>query len=166
MAFGIGEGIAAAKLAFDAGAKALDESRRPNFEPDKLRTHLTAMQDHILSAQRALNEAEDENRQLRRQIEDMERVRDIHADMEFQNDGGFYIRKSERDAGNPVAYCSACYGDSKGTKLIPLRPTGDEGAYHCIIHTTLFKTKARLKDQKEQMTRMSIDNSRGGGPWS
>lgn len=150
MALGIGEGIAAAKLALDAGKLALDELRRPNSDSEKVRNHLIVLQDHILTAQRYLNEAEDENRQLRRQLEDVERARNVQADMEFQNDGGFYIRRSEREAGNPVAYCAVCYGESQGTKLVPLRPTGDEGAYHCVIHTTLFKTKRRLKAQRTQ----------------
>ena len=60
----IAEGIAAARLAMEAGSKALDKLRAPKVDADAIRVEVTAMYDHIESARRALGAAEEENREL------------------------------------------------------------------------------------------------------
>jgi hypothetical protein len=64
----IAEGIAAARLAMDAGSKALDLLRHPKIDGEAVRTKIIEMQDLVFSAQRALGDAEEENRDLKRQL--------------------------------------------------------------------------------------------------
>jgi hypothetical protein len=70
----IAEGIAAAKLALDAGTKALDLLRYPKIDGEAVRNKITEMQDLVFSAQRALGDAEEENRSLKRELEDAKRM--------------------------------------------------------------------------------------------
>ena len=125
----IAEGIAAARLAMDSGTKALDLLRTPKIDGEAVRNRITEMQDLVFSAQRALGEAEEDNRQLRRQLDDRQVLEALKLDLEYQKDGGFYIRKSERDAGNPVSYCPVCWGADQ--KAVPLTPEGFPGGYFC-----------------------------------
>lgn len=62
------EGIAAAKLAMEAGSKALDKLRAPKVDTHSVRIEVTAMYDHIESARRALNDVGEENRSLKHQL--------------------------------------------------------------------------------------------------
>ncbi len=66
----IAEGIAATKGTLDVSKLALDLLRRPKIDGEEVRNKLIEMQDLIFSAQRALGDAEQENRDLRRQLED------------------------------------------------------------------------------------------------
>lgn len=65
----IAKGIAAARLAMEAGSKALDLLLHPKVDPDAVRKEVTAMYALVESARRALGDAEDENRTLRRQLD-------------------------------------------------------------------------------------------------
>lgn len=125
----------------DAGAKALDLLRYPKVDADAVRTQINAMQDLVFSAQRALGEADDENRQLRRQLDDRQEFKALQQDLDYEEDGGFYVRKSEREAGKLVPYCATCWGETQ--KLIPLKPTDHKGGhYFCLLHKVAFITNA------------------------
>jgi hypothetical protein len=158
MSMPIAEGITAAKLALDASRAALDLLRHPKVDGEQVRTKLIELQDLVHSAQQALGEADDENRMLKRQLADKHALEALRADMDYQQDGGFYIRKSERDAGNPVIYCPACWGEND--RLIPLKPSGDKGAYDCVIHKVRYNTDARLKAIQDSVDRYNRGASR------
>jgi hypothetical protein len=84
----IAEGITATKGALDVSKLALDLLRRPKIDPEEVRNKLIEMQDLIFSAQRALGEAEDENRQLNVKIADLARYANLGKD--FKLDQGVY----------------------------------------------------------------------------
>jgi hypothetical protein len=102
------EGIAAAKAALDVSKLALDLLRHPKIDGEQAGNKLIEMQDLIFSAQRALGDAEDENRLLKRQLDEREELKTLRADMDYQEDGGFLVRKSERESGKLVPYCATC----------------------------------------------------------
>lgn len=133
----IAEGIAAAKLALDVSKVALDELRHPKVDWEAVRNRLIEMQDLVISTQRSLAEAEDENRQLKRKLEDRESLKALEADMNFVIDGGFFVRKSESDKG-VIAYCPLCW--KKDTLAIPLETAELPGWFRCSIHDTIYQT--------------------------
>jgi hypothetical protein len=89
----IAEGIAAARLAMDAGSKALDLLRHPKIDDNAVRTKITEMQDLVFSAQRALGEAEEENRSLKRRIEDLQRV--VWRQLLFPVNDNYFSRRRQ-----------------------------------------------------------------------
>ena len=60
--------------------------------------------------------------------------------MEYVDDGGFYVRKSERDNGKSIPYCPLCF-KSDG-KVVPLNPGTNSGRYSCSIHESSHTTAA------------------------
>jgi hypothetical protein len=142
----IAEGIAAAKLALDAGTKAIDLLRYPKIDGEAVRTKITEMQDLVFSTQRALGEAEEENRHLRRQLDEREQMKAVEADLEMEPDGQYRYRASERAANKHIPYCPVCWGEHQ--KLIPLTPFGEGQAFQCGIHKTKYYTKVYLEAVK------------------
>ena len=125
----IAEGIAAAKSAMDVGTKVIDLLRHPKIDGEAVRNSIIEMQDLIFSAQRALGDAEDENRRLRHQLEDREELKTIADDLEYQEDGGYYLRMSERAKGSTIPYCPVCWNIER--KTIPLVRVGVYYSLHC-----------------------------------
>ena len=62
----------------------------------------------MLDARNALNEAQNENERLRKTIADHDEFKAVEADLQFQNDGSFYIRKSDG-----AYWCPTCWGDKQ-----------------------------------------------------
>jgi hypothetical protein len=105
----IAEGIAAAKGALDVSKLALDLLRRPKIDGEEVRNRLIEMQDLIFSAQRALGDAEQENRDLRRQLENSKRMADFGKDFTLAE--GLYWR-------DKYPYCPTCWDvDRKPVRL-------------------------------------------------
>jgi len=155
----IAEGIAALKLALDAGSKALDLLKFPKIDADAVRTEVRAMQDHVFSSQRALSEAEEENRQLRLKLDAQERFKSIEGDMEFRQDGDFFIRKSERDAGRVIPYCPTCL--KKDRLDIPLEKSVAPGTFRCRVHGHTFTTRQHGVWQKSLFTGLNTEDENG-----
>ena len=108
---------------------------------------LLELQGLILDARTALSDGQEEVLALRRTLQDNADLRKLESDMDFQQDGGFYIRKSEVAAGNPVPYCPICWGDSQ--KAIALSAQADV-CYRCILHpTAVYETKV-YREEKER----------------
>lgn len=147
MSMPIAEGIAAAKSALDVSKIVLDLLRHPDVDGQKVRDKLLELQDLVFSAQRALGEAEEENRQLRRQLDDQGALRLLEADLEFCQDGAFLRRKSEmvRNVDNP--YCPVCWGEKRLT--IALAPMNVKGYYRCPIHEVAYHTQAGEQAQRQ-----------------
>src|SRR5579862_6296253 len=102
----IAEGIAAARLAMDAGAKALDLLRHPRIDAEAVRTQITAMQDLVFSAQRALGEAEDENRSLRRAVDELKAQMELTESLVF-TENAYWKKVDDKTLEGP--FCSTCW---------------------------------------------------------
>ena len=94
----------------------------------------------------------DENQKLKERIgsleqenEELKKLLDVSKDMEFVEDGGFYVRKSETDKGKFIPYCPACF-DSKEREVVHLQ-TRTAGFYSCSIHKENYTT-AEYKDRR------------------
>ena len=79
-------------------------------------------------------------RSLEQQLEEQKKLLDVTEDMEYVEDGGFYVRKSERDNGKSISYCPLCF-KSNG-KMVPLNPGSNLGCYKCDIHNARYETAA------------------------
>src|SRR5438094_1049853 len=102
---------------------------------------LVAVQQDALSLIDENRNLKDQIRALKEEIEGMRRHSDISADMEYVEDGGFYIRRSEKAAGKNIPYCPLCWTAGKGA-VVPLNPTHGEGFYTCVIHQANYETRA------------------------
>ena len=89
----------------------------------------------------------DEVRSLKEQLAEQKRLLAITDDMEFVEDGGFYIRRSEKVAGRNIPYCPLCW--TAGKAAVPLNPGAEIGVYECKIHHAMHQTKA-YRDQIER----------------
>jgi hypothetical protein len=110
-----------------------------------VRNRLIEMQDLIFSAQQALGEADEENRQLRRQLDDREALKAIEADLAFQPEEGWLLRKSDG-----AKCCAACWGEQK--KVAPLVPMMN-GYYECPIHKSTHQTKEAKEARERRIQR-------------
>src|SRR3989442_8137862 len=109
MPIDIAAGLALAKNGLDIIKAVREAAKQKKLTDEEFLDYLATLQDKLVDVKTALADADEENRKLKRQLDDREAQRALKADMEFQQDGGFYVRKSERDAGNPVAYCPVCW---------------------------------------------------------
>src|SRR5579862_26899 len=152
----IAEGIAAARLAMDAGSKALDLLRSPKIDGEAVRAKITEMQDLVFSAQRALGQAEEENRQLNRNLEDTTRLLTLVEDMEVVPDGGSCVRRSETVQGIFNPHCPVCFGVAKAA--VPLVPMAN-GYYSCAVHKEAsYKTTAYRDSEKQRLEQKLKDD--------
>jgi hypothetical protein len=137
----IAEGIAAAKLALDAGTKALDLLRYPKIDGEAVRNKITEMQDLVFSAQRALGDAEEENRSLRRELDEVKRMADIGKN--FKSELGVYWL-----AGS--SYCPACWDvDRKPVRLGGPIKDGRIKLYTCPLHKVTYTMSWAAKQSAE-----------------
>src|SRR5258708_38813108 len=103
-------GLAGGKEGVDLIKIAVELLKRPGIDRNEIMSRLTELQGLVLDDRSALSDGEDENRALARGLEEANRLRDIGADMEFQQDGGFYLRKAEREQGILNPHCPVCWG--------------------------------------------------------
>lgn len=91
--------------------------------------------DRLIEIKLALSEIEDENRDLKKKIEELEQSNIIEEDLELLPKG-YYIRKSEKAEGKDIKYCAACWQNNK--KLMPyidtIGSTKQCSNCHNIIH--------------------------------
>src|ERR1700693_599297 len=110
---------------------------------------------HVVNAQVALGEAQLENADLRRQLDDRETLRALEGDMDFQIDGGFYVRRSESSKGL-IAYCPVCW--QKDGKTIPLEVHDKLGNFWCSVHKNDYRTNAYMT-REIQRSRQEIPSA-------
>jgi hypothetical protein len=137
---GIAEGLSALKNAMEIGRTISQRVKEGKLQATEITEQILFLQQYILDSQRALNDAAEEIRLLKEQAATQKRNDDIENDLEWINDGGWYIRKSELDAGKHIPYCPLCWKDNG--KLVPLQPSTSEGWYQCVIHKSVHETKA------------------------
>lgn len=132
------EGILATKACLELAKLLMGKLNGPNFDVNDARSKVQEMLLHVVNAQVALGEAQVEISDLRIQLDERDALKVLEADVEFEQDGQFYVRKSERGT-NLVRYCPVCWG--KDRKLVPLNPYQHPGVFRCAIHESCYWTK-------------------------
>jgi hypothetical protein len=149
-------GFNALKTAFDIGNAINQRVKENKIYPNEIAAQLLHMQQLILESQQALNEAAEEIRLLKEQAAARNRDEELERDMEWQQDGGFWIRKSDQSAGKHIPYCPLCWGDNK--RLVPLNPSSGLGYFQCPIHKSSHETNAYKAHCERQERSMNIRN--------
>jgi hypothetical protein len=146
-------GLAAIKNGFQIAKSITELVKQPELDRSDLCDRVLLLQHLMLESQEALNSAQEEDRRLKEQIVANDRTREIEQDLDIQEDGHFYVRKSEKEKGF-IPYCQACWGTEH--KLVALIGTGKPGAFICPIHKVTHYTKAYedyVNRQREGMRR-------------
>jgi hypothetical protein len=148
---GIAEGLGALKTGFEIAHAINQRVKEGKLFPNEIADQLLHLQQLILDSQRALNDAAEEIRNLREQVAASKKLDEMDRDLEWIADGGFWVRKSENEAGKAIAYCPLCWGDAR--KLVPLNPGSAGGHYFCPIHKSSHSTAGYRRRLDEQMRR-------------
>jgi len=128
--------LSSAKTAFELARALQSGLAKGQIKPEEVPARLLELQQHILTMQSVVHDLAEENRQLREKLAVNDTFKALDADMDFQLDGGFYVRKSEADKGL-IAYCPICWkGDGK---TIPMENNG-RGCFRCAVHKKNFET--------------------------
>jgi hypothetical protein len=106
-----------------------------------------------------LNDAAGNIRALEEELARRDRTAEIESDLEYVNDGGFYVRKSEQTEGKNKPYCPVCWGSDK--KLVPLNPGTGNGHFSCDIHKSNHQTETYRNFLKQERSILSG----GTTPW-
>ena len=133
-----------------------------NVNNIELNRKLIDLQSSLMDMQQHMTELFEENHVLKNQMEEQKKLQEIGGDMEYVDDGGFFVRKSERLVGKNISYCPACWGDSR--KDVPLNPLSGRGVFRCEIHTSaVYQTAASRNQQKSGIRTIAKMDF---GPWS
>jgi hypothetical protein len=138
--------ISAAKTAFDLARALQNGLAKQQINPEEVPARLMELQQLILDLQSNLHDMAEENRQLRRQLDELRAQQQLGDDLEMVDDGQFFVRKSERQAGRPILYCPVCWGVNQ--KLVPLLTRSDERVLECVVHKALYYTKAYREESR------------------
>jgi DNA repair exonuclease SbcCD ATPase subunit len=147
-------GISASKAGLGLIQDVLGLVRREEVDRSEVLARLQELQGLLLETRQALSDGEDENRELRRKIQDTERQRAIEEDVDYVEDGGFFVSKSQRADGVFCPLCPLCL--RKDHQLVPLAPAA-KGYYECRIHDAVFKTEAFHEAQRQKETKRQAD---------
>ncbi len=136
----IASGLSALKSGFDISRTISQRVKEGKSYPNEISDQLLQLQQTMLDSQRALNDAAEEIRALKQEVTTLQGMEQIQQDLEWVEDGGFWIRKSERESGTTICYCPLCWGDGK--KLVPLNPVTGKGVFTCALHDSSHETQA------------------------
>ncbi|MBQ3512538.1 MAG: hypothetical protein IJA32_01890 [Lachnospiraceae bacterium] len=75
------------------------------------------MSGKLFEIQNKFYELKEENELLKTRIFELENVKELEQDLELLSNG-LYIRKSEKEQGKNIYYCSSCFNNHK--KLYPI----------------------------------------------
>ena len=130
-------GLSATKTGFELIKGIRDLLKRDQVDPHEISNRLMELQELMLEAQGSLGEAQDENRKLRHEIEELRRVADFGK--EFQFDEGVYWCRE-------YPYCPNCWDADKK----PIRLDGpyhaaspEESVWSCPVHRSKYYLKKR-----------------------
>lgn len=130
-------GISALKTAFSLAKGVTDLLKRPQVDASEVLARLMELQSLMLDAQSALGDAEEENRRLKKQIEELNQQQQIGAELVFSEEA-YWRRKPDHGVDGP--FCPGCW-DNK-SKLIRMLDNGtfwvvdtqEEGrSYRCPV---------------------------------
>jgi hypothetical protein len=143
----ISEALAAGKALVEVSKLVTNLINTPDTDAQHVRAKLQEMLIHLVNAQTGLSEAQQEIMELRAKLDDRNAAKALEEDMDYQIDGGFYVRKSEAAKGM-IPYCPLCWG-SDG-KAVPLKPsTAVSGSYNCFLHKTEYRTARGVENTKQ-----------------
>jgi hypothetical protein len=127
----ISEGLSATKAGFELVRGALELLKRQDVDRNEVTARLLELQGLILETQRALGDAEDENRGLRRRVDELTNVVEFGNDFEFEE--GVYWKRN-------YPYCPNCWdAERKPTRLSgPYASSGPKSRWDCPLHKTIF----------------------------
>ena len=155
----IAAGIAAVKNGFDIAKSIREGLKKPTLDRNEIANQLLLLQDIMLDSQRALSDADNALRALQTQLNT---AKELEADKLWEPDGSFFLRKSDKAAGNFIPYCPICWTAAKAA--IPMAPYSQPGTYKCGLHDPVYATAENEKYQEEQRQIVRNFNSRRGGP--
>jgi hypothetical protein len=125
-------GLSATKTGFDLIRSLRESLGRPDVNPGDIQARLVELQSLMLDAQRALADADEENRELRRQLDDRSRIEEFGKQFQFE-EGVYWHRE--------YPYCPNCWDTD-------LKPTRLDGPYaninnsaqkwNCPIHKSVY----------------------------
>jgi hypothetical protein len=130
----IASGLGALKSGFDIANAINQRVKEGKLYPNEIAEQLLHLQQAMLDSQRALNDASDEIKSLRTELE---KRNELEADKKWEPDGSFYRRKSDVEAGRDIPYCPLCWETS--SRAVPLNPQ-NIGRYECALHQTYYST--------------------------
>lgn len=93
------------------------------------------MVNQLIEIKLALSEMQEENNSLKKRIEELEQTKVTEEDLEIQPKG-YFIKKSEREAGINVKYCAACWQNTK--KLMPYTTSVGRGMQCNNCHNVIL----------------------------
>ena len=144
----IASGLSALKSGFDISRTINQRIKEGKSYPNEIADQLLQLQQLMLDSQRALNDAAEEIRTLKEEIAVLKETGKIEQDLEWVEDGGFWVRKSETSSGTAICYCPLCWGDGK--KLVPLNPISGKGVFQCALHNSSHETQAYRNYVRQQ----------------
>jgi len=153
-------GLGALKGGFDIANAIRQRVKEGKLFPNEILEQLQTLQQAMLDSQAALNDAATAIRTLEEELAGRDRADEIEKDLEYVNDGGFYVRKAERAEGKNIPYCPVCWGSAK--KLIPLNPGTGDGHFNCDIHKSNHQTERYRKFLKQGQSRLTGGTSEWG----
>jgi len=129
--------------------------RHPNVDAVAIQGQLLELQGLILSAQAALGEAEDDNRKLRSEVEDLHDRLRVAASVTHGNNA-YWTRHPNGKLDGP--FCTVCFDDSK--KLVRMHHTQGRNrsdgllrVYMCHLHEgVVIRLKAALFNESQTIS--------------
>jgi hypothetical protein len=113
---------------------------------------LVSLQQDMMGLIDENRDLKDKVRTLEQQLEALKKQADVSADMEYVEDGGFFIRKSEKAAGRNIPYCPLCWTASNHA-VVNLHPNAEHDCYTCDIHKSFYKTVAYRERERNAAPR-------------
>ena len=135
----IAEGIAAIKATVDVAKILSDQLNRPGFDVAMVRAKLHEMLIHAVNAQTALTEAQLELFDLRRQLQDRNRIQELGSHLIF-DEGVYWYRD--------YPYCPNCWdAQVKPTRLDgPYASSSQARSWICPIHKSKYFLRRMAPD--------------------
>jgi hypothetical protein len=152
--------LAAVKATLETGKIVRDLVQRPKIDAQAVEANLHEMLIHLNNVYLSLAEARVEMQELRAAADTRASQKALDEDMDFQIDGGFYVRKSEVEKGL-IPYCPVCW--KKDGNTVPLESSATAGWFRCSIHESVYKTAA-CRDYEKNRRSSAQRQPRSGGP--
>lgn len=137
-------GLGLAKNALDIVKAVREALKQKKLTNEEMKDYLDTLQDKLIDVKTALSDADDENRDLKRQIDELKRMADFGKD--FKLEEGVYWR-------DKVPYCPICWDvERKPVRLggPTAKPVGfyNSMAWECAFHRTLFSISSERSQLK------------------
>jgi hypothetical protein len=155
-------GMTAAKASLELTTKLMDLLNRPEIDVVDVRAKVHEMLIHLVNAQVALGEAHVEIADLRHRLDERDTLKALDSDMDFQINGGFYVKKSEAAKGL-IPYCPICW--QKDHNTVPLETSKTPGWFKCSVHSTVYETNECRNRARSASGGSRLPRSGGSSSW-